>query len=251
MEVLYQGFLQKKISEGALQDLTAHPEALETLALQQTAKVCFGSDNPEAVSANGKLWLAAQVAHKYIAGVLRYDLRRLRSSPFVIAGLERLVSGTIEFGTGTGRHRAQLRGIVDRIDLAPDGAMIVADYKSGHFENKLLALSSIDALFGEAGGQRREIFQGLLYSFMLQGESPNARIEPAFYFLQNIYHPDFDHRITIEGAPVTDVKPLLPQFAEGLQGLLTRIFDPQEDFCQTPDPKTCLHCEFADICSRR
>jgi hypothetical protein len=253
MQIVYTNFLQKEVNPDALQALLAHPEALETLAMQQTAMVYFGSDTDlQPVRDNGKLWITAKIVQKYIRGALQYDMRRTANAPFVIKGLEQDVSSEINFFVNENKYRAQFKGRIDRIDRTADGTTVVVDYKSGYFEDKMLALGNVDALFGEdVNGQRKEIFQGLLYSQMLQNNDVEVtRIEPAFYFLRVIYQDDFDHRIKTDGEPLTDATPLLPQFAEDLQNLLSRIFDPQQSFCQTDDSKNCAFCEFAEICGR-
>jgi hypothetical protein len=251
MQKLYGGLLLKNVNENDFRILLNNHKALETIALQQTAMQYFGSEHEiDAVNNNGKLWLTAQIVLKYVKGTLQYDMRRIADSPFVINGLEYDAEFYVKFNLNGNEQQAHVKGRIDRIDETAHGTKVVVDYKSGWFEDKSLMLASVEALFGDAQQQRKEIFQGMLYALMLRESKGAEQIMPAFYFLRNIYDENFDCAIKYDGAPLTNAVPLLPQFCEGMQALLADIFNHELPFAQTNNHETCEQCEFAHICGR-
>jgi hypothetical protein len=113
-----------------------------------------------------------------------------------------------------------------------------------------MEVKDVELLFGEPKEQHKEIFQTLFYSLIMQQNGASAGIEPALYFLRELYKPEFDHCIKYNGAALTDATPLLPQFTALLQNLIAAIFDPQKPFVQTDDDNACKYCAFAAVCGR-
>jgi CRISPR/Cas system-associated exonuclease Cas4 (RecB family) len=250
MHVLYSDFVQKEVDEQILQQILNNADALETLVLEQVANIYFKDKSAvEAVKSNGKLWLVKQIVQKYAVGVLRYDLCRAQQTPFVIKGLEQPVNSAIASNINGLEQAVQFKGYIDRIDETSHGIKVI-DYKTGKFEDRMLRMNNVESLFGGENEQRKEIFQALLYSLVLHREQQIAGIEPALYFLRNIYRTDFDHHIKNGSEIITDATPFLPQFQTELQNLLANIFDPQQNFVQTDNRKTCDKCAFVAICHR-
>lgn len=140
-------------------------------------------------------------------------------------------------------------GIADRIDVLPDGALRVVDYKTGapHFE-----FDGVERLFdGEGRHRLSNILQTLLYAMMLH-HAEGCDAEPTLYYVRAMNRPDYDPRLDdrelgIRGARYTHYA---ARFEECLRTTLAEMYDPAVPFRQCADADTCQFCDFRTICKR-
>ncbi len=140
-----------------------------------------------------------------------------------------------------------LRGRIDRIDVAPDGAFMVIDYKTGSSRSNLADISAGKALQLPLYIRAVETLTGLpgaagAYYTLRRGE---IRIRPVFW--------DADRRDHFAGYPVTrknaieDVRALvdasLARVGEYLHGIRGGRFPTRQDTSPCPE-----YCGFATIC---
>ncbi len=197
---------------------------------------------------SGNLTLVRNVVERYIRdGVLAYDRTK---SDFVIESVEGIVLHEIERDA---ERRLSLRGFCDRIDRIDRGVRIV-DYKSG---KPHLEFAGVDSLFeGKARTEYANIFQILLYSYMVTRSGSYPSAIPSLYYVSAIGREGFspllvDKSLRGEQSVVDTVSidPLLEQFGERLHTLLDELFDFDRPFTQCPKgDKACDHCDYRTIC---
>ena len=197
---------------------------------------------------SGNLTLVRSVVERYIRdGVLSYDSK---NSEFVIESVEGVVLYDIECEQ---EGRISLRGLCDRIDRIERGVRIV-DYKSG---KPHLEFAGVEALFeGKARTEYANVFQILLYSYMVTRSNAYPSAIPSLYYVSAMGRDDFSPLLVdksqkgeqSEVTPLT-IEPLLEQFGEHLDTLLDEIFDLSRPFTQcAKGDKACDHCDYCTLC---
>ncbi len=78
----------------------------------------------------------------------------------------------------------------------------------------------------------------------------DLQILPGLINRNAIFKPNFQFGIILEKHPLSDVKPLMPEFEERLTVLLQELFSAEQPFDQTPDVKICGYCPYREICER-
>ncbi|MFI3258869.1 MAG: PD-(D/E)XK nuclease family protein [Rikenellaceae bacterium] len=201
---------------------------------------------------SGNLLIVREVISKYIRnGILKYD-GSSDSPKFEIVGNEEVVEHFVKLENGAD---VRLWGICDRIDRLSNGALRVVDYKSGA---EHLTFDGLDALFFGEGKQRQSnIFQTLLYSYMLRQEGGGGQhITPSLYYVRSMNQPDYSPLLmAIEGegrdkvrTPIEDYEPYHKQFEELLRVTLEELFNPEVPFRQCEDKATCEYCDYNELC---
>jgi len=195
----------------------------------------------------GNLLLVKDIVTRYLrGGVMPYDAAH---DGFTVRGLEREVAHAFPFRAGDRELRMKFAGIADRIDVLPDGALRVVDYKTGapHFE-----FDGVERLFdGEGRHRLSNILQTLLYAMMLH-HAEGCDAEPTLYYVRAMNRPDYDPRLDdrelgIRGARYTHYA---ARFEECLRTTLAEMYDPAVPFRQCADADTCQFCDFRTICKR-
>ncbi|MDE6333111.1 MAG: PD-(D/E)XK nuclease family protein, partial [Muribaculaceae bacterium] len=131
--------------------------------------------------------------------------------------------------------------------IAP-GLLRFIDYKTGSDSNK--AGNSIANLF-QGDHSRNAIFQLLVYAEAYHDlVDPSVNILPALHIIKDIVREGVIAPITYNKAPMQPFPALSDEFRPMLNQLFTRIFDPDEPFCQTTDSNNCRYCPFLSICGR-
>ncbi|MFI3247504.1 MAG: PD-(D/E)XK nuclease family protein [Rikenellaceae bacterium] len=242
MEHLYEPLIgvaniEEAIGIIKLRDVEA---AVERAIREQYFKSGGGEDY------SGNLMLVREVVVNYIMrGVLKFDAAH---PDFEIRSVEAAVE---HFAEVEGVGRVRFWGICDRVDSMRDGSIRIVDYKTGapHLE-----FAGVEALFYGAAAQRQSnIFQTLLYSYMISEEGGHKeRITPSLYYVRSMndegYSPlivDKSQKIAIES-----YEDLHSDFSRLLHATLDEIFDESVPFRQCEDPKSCLYCDYSAICCR-
>ncbi len=158
-------------------------------------------------------------------------------SVFKPAEFEKRLEGELPLAVG-GRRTVRFRGYADRIDLGPDGAFRVVDYKRrrseryrGRIETKVL--------------KHRALLQAPLYFLLAQGALGRvdaARSKFVYYFVEDALEGD-DWELALEG----DFWERRGEFDAMLAGLLETI--PRGEFAIRPG-EACGWCEFHSVCRK-
>ncbi|MFI3304230.1 MAG: PD-(D/E)XK nuclease family protein [Rikenellaceae bacterium] len=205
----------------------------------------------DGVELSGSLIIVREVVTKYImGGVLKYDAAHPN---FEVTGNEEEIEHYMELNDG---GYICLRGICDRIDTLSNGSIRVVDYKTSA---EHLEFDGVEALFCGGGRQRQSnIFQTLLYSYMLQEERPHVGcITPSLYYVRQMNRDDYSpNLICVEGEGRAKHRRVVESYADysaefeaHLRTILEELFDTSIPFTQCEDQEnTCTYCDFRKIC---
>ncbi|MFI3306398.1 MAG: PD-(D/E)XK nuclease family protein [Rikenellaceae bacterium] len=254
MQILYGERLQNVTNAAAAIALIKRRDV--EVAVESAIKSNYlrlSDDAAEPVELSGNLLVVREVVTKYIVGgVLKYDAAHPN---FQVEGNEMEILHYLPLSNG---GYIRLRGICDRIDTLSNGNVRVVDYKTGA---EHLEFAGLDALFGGEGKQRQSnIFQTLLYSFMMrEGRYKGRRITPALYYVRRMNQDDYDPSLVcVEGEKRTKTKSPIEcyedyhaEFESHLLQTIEEIFNPDIPFTQCEDQETtCAYCDFQKICRR-
>ncbi len=86
-----------------------------------------------------RAWAAMQTDPEFVelalssdqADAFLHDARALLANYFVLEDPDSVRAVGVELGVEIGQDAMRLRGIIDRLDLTPDGELVVVDYKTG------------------------------------------------------------------------------------------------------------------------
>ncbi|MBQ7214168.1 MAG: PD-(D/E)XK nuclease family protein [Bacteroidales bacterium] len=143
----------------------------------------------------------------------------------------------------------RIGGIIDRMDWH-DGRWRILDYKTGHTDRRIKSLEELFDL--DSGEGNPAAMQLMLYARILSSQPDRSRyaITPGIVNLRELFQDDCDYRLSCDGIPVDDFRPLQTAFDALLQQLLEEIFCSDQPFDQTTDRKRCEYCPFKVICRR-
>ncbi len=200
----------------------------------------------------GALLVARKVLVSYLRRLLEHDRRQ---TPFEMLEMEQTHKTVLQVPTPKGTLHIRVGGIVDRIDrvrmLQPETGesvptLRIVDYKTG---GKPQAAASIDTLFEPRADRPGYIFQTFLYALVLSGEQ-SGPIAPALFFVHKSGSETYSPLISFARAPLTDVRPLLDDFATALQEKLDELFNPDIPFTQTTQEGHCTYCDYRLLCGK-
>ncbi len=250
MQQLYKDIVEKNIvGEGAVKKQLEQITTEQVVSVVDTAirkKYLMSEATSEELS--GNLMLIREVVVKYITGgVLRYDIE---NPPERIIGVEKEVEHFINLSNN---QRVRFMGICDRIDQMADGSLRIVDYKTG---TSHLEFAGVERLFtGEGRDRQSNIFQTLLYSYMLRlDEQQKLRsVTPSLYYVRSMNDPQYSPLLcdkSDKGTALTAYETLHEAFDEQLRTTLTELFDESIPFSACDDILTCKYCDFLSICHR-
>lgn len=230
---LYLPFLGKTIDKNDFLQLKKQVAEVVT----QVYREKFNQQEP------GGLYIIARKAlEEHIGNVLAHDQQK---APFGIVGLEK--RERMVFVTQSGLH-IKLKGTLDRVQRRNNMYEII-DYKTG---TSALEAKTVDILFDNTVEHKKDIFQQLLYTLMLQKSenSPQLAI-PNIYMMSEISARVSNTEISIGKTDLVSGRvEIMKQFEEKLNFLFEEIFSPETPFTQTTYDKNCTYCDFKQICRR-
>jgi len=246
MQSLYERIRGEAAPSASLEELVKSGAVERTVTQVIDETLYSGRSAPEEEYA-GNVLLVRDIVVRYIReGVIPYDLKVLKCSPFVVEGLEQQVD--CDFSIDSVR-RVRFEGKADRIDRFDDGTLRVVDYKTGGVH---LEFNGLDDLFESKNrGLNGNIFQTLLYSLMLwHRQGRDAR--PALYYVRRINRPDFSPNLVDKSMKENEVRysNYRDAFEESLRGKLSELFDFTVPFRPSEEPELCMFCDFKAICRR-
>jgi CRISPR/Cas system-associated exonuclease Cas4 (RecB family) len=230
---IYLSFPGGHVTADAIDKIARDRNAIEQHARDAREKVINIDDG------TGELSLS--VVKKYARKVLEHD-RKL--APFTILALEQAFRMPLE---GNGRV-TWIEGNIDRVDRVATGTRVI-DYKTGIDKPDF---KSIASLFDPGDKQRNKAaFQTILYCLVYAREFPaDPPPVPGMYSVRALFAPKHDDRFFLNGTPIDDVTPLLPEFRERLAALVDEIFSPGLSFAPASRRDKCRSCPYNAICAR-
>ena len=192
----------------------------------------------EFVDLQGKNILIYEILFRYVVRFLEMERDQ---APFRLADLEEKVAIIHAVNE---KLKVNLGGIIDRTD-EKEGITRILDYKTGSASNSASRLE--DLFTQEKHGDKKAIFQTLLYSYIKSVLAGHDSIEPGIIPITKIFDKNFSSSITIDKQPVIfgSVK---AEFLERLNQVLEELFNPTIPFMQTRVEKNCNYCLFRQHC---
>ncbi len=221
-------------------------------AIEKSFRKHFGVRKKRRFELKGRNVVMAEIIRKFVMKILDMDEVY---APFEIVSLEKEgnYQRTLTVNPNGNAYKVSLGADIDRVDRK-DGVIRVIDYKSGKDDKEI---GSVEKVFDRTPGTARKPgrnkagFQTLFYSWLYTSEYGVAdTVVPGLLNIQELFQPDFDLRLKIEGVPLKDSRPCLEIFESKLSELLNEIFSMEQPFDQTEDERKCKFCDFNGICGR-
>jgi RecB family exonuclease len=256
MQLLYTPLIGVHDPRATIRELIGSSE-VERAANSAVAELCAQDDTMRGDGSRGDSSLgdssrgdenwggAIALAHRTITdyinrAILPFDASQPK--PFTIEKLEERIETTMNFGAGDSapsEKTVTFYGIADRVDRLADGTPRVVDYKTGNPANNASALLQMGLYAMMLGGDGVSCGMSGGVSRGVSGGVPGEPQTHLYYV-----------REMLRGGYVPPEVDSGENFRQGLNTMLTELFDSSLPFAQTPDPKPCAWCDFAPICRR-
>lgn len=246
IELLYRPFENKTVDAGALQMLYADKRKIEEVVLQSVAVQYFQMkpEDSSRIKLSGQSILIAAHIRDYILQLLANDIQ---FAPFDIVSLEEKYSMECEVLSGDKKIKIRVGGVVDRIDRTAEGLRII-DYKTGR--NLKLDFKEWSQLVDRTYYDRRkEIFQTLIYSDILERSGIEEPIYPIIYKLDDLFQEEFVPNVIFQGEKLIFQR-VGAEFRTVFAEVLSEMFTVGVSYEQTKDSQKCSYCPYNKICRR-
>jgi ATP-dependent helicase/DNAse subunit B len=246
IELLYRPFENKTVDAGALQMLYADKRKIEDIVRQSVAVKYFQMDPEESprIKLSGQSILIASHIRDYILQLLANDIQ---FAPFQLVSLEKEYSTEYEVSSGDKTFKIRVGGVVDRMDQTADGLRII-DYKTGR--NLKLDFKEWSQLVDRNYYDRRkEIFQTLIYSDILDRSGIEEPIFPLIYKLDDLFQEEFVPNVIFRGDKLIFQR-VANEFRTVFAEVLSEMFAVGSSYDQTKDSQKCSYCPYNKICRR-
>jgi ATP-dependent helicase/DNAse subunit B len=171
----------------------------------------------------------------------------IRFAPFQIVGLEKDFVANYQVVSDEKTYQIRIGGIIDRLDQTADGLRII-DYKTGR--NMKLDFKDWPQLVDRNYFDRRkEIFQTLIYSDIVNRTENHTAIFPVIYKLDDLFDEDFVPSVMFQGEKLS-FHLVADQFNEIFTEVLSEMFSGTNIYDQTKDLQKCSYCPYNKICRR-
>lgn len=248
------------ITKGDIQNAIKDESLLYRLVDQAFKEELFKiKDQKKTPQYNGLQLINREVIANYLKQLLYIDMKL---APFTIKGLEIKVEKTFEFSTPSGTKILRLGGFIDRLDEvsaseSSDNSILgerirVIDYKTGRIPSSLP--KEVESLFdpNELDKHTDYYLQAMLYSYIVkqskQLNPANEPVSPGLLFIQQSGASGYEPTLKFGKEYISDVSPYKEKFFEGLNHLISDIFDPNSQFAPTEDKKRCELCPYKTLC---
>lgn len=248
------------ITKGDIQNAIKDESLLYRLVDQAFKEELFKiKDQKKTPQYNGLQLINREVITNYLKQLLYIDMKL---APFTIKGLEIKVEKTFEFSTPSGTKILRLGGFIDRLDEvsaseSSDNSILgerirVIDYKTGRIPSSLP--KEVESLFdpNELEKHTDYYLQAMLYSYIVKQSKKlnpaNESVSPGLLFIQQSGASGYEPTLKFRKDYISDVSPYKEKFFEGLNHLISDIFDPNSQFAPTEDKKRCELCPYKTLC---
>lgn len=246
MEVLYQPFVNKEVSEKEFVQLLRNKQLIEK-TLIDAFNIHFSElslNHQDVKELQGKNQLVFEVLLKYIRKFIENDAKQ---APIHVLGLEAKIEGKIEVNQSL---VVNVGGIIDRYDRI-DHQIRVMDYKTGGGKDSVADLAH---LFNpEKHSDYKAIFQTLLYCHILSQNHPTYQhIQPCVVWLTSVFNKS-DYSLStgsFSNKKTIVLKAVENEYLDYLMQLLTEIFDANTPFTQTTKAEKCRNCTYQKLCNK-
>lgn len=201
---------------------------------------------------SGICMLVRDVLHDYLVRLLQFDRQQAGTQGFTIRAMEQWCSTELPVPTSQGELTIRTGGIIDRLDLLPDGTLRIVDYKTSLTKK---APSDLESIFQDGHqGASGYYLQTMLYS-MVQCRHHQGPVQPALFYVPSITDPvRYDPTLRLGKDVIVDFHAIEADYRTQLTTLLSRIFEPQGAFTQceaSGKNSPCQYCDYRSLCGRK
>ncbi|MEP1097304.1 MAG: PD-(D/E)XK nuclease family protein [Cyclobacteriaceae bacterium] len=221
-------------------------------AIEKAFRKHFGMGEKRKFELKGRNVVMAEIIRKFVVEILEMDEAY---APFEVVSLEKEdnYKRKLSVGTNGSSYQINLGADIDRVDRK-DGTVRVIDYKSGRDDKEMVSIEKVfDRTSGSTwkAGRNKAGFQTMFYAWLYASKKGTEdAVVPGLLNMQELFQPDFDLRLKMDGKPLADARPHLEVFESKLNELLTEIYSMEQPFDQTEDEGKCKWCDFKGICGR-
>ena len=97
--------------------------------------------------------------------------------------------------------------------------------------------------------RRKEIFQTLIYSDIVNRSENHSAIFPVIYKLDNLFDEEFVPNVIYQGDKLS-FQQVAGEFSGIFSDVLSEMFSGTNTYDQTKDLQKCSYCTFNEICRR-
>jgi hypothetical protein len=246
MKDIYNNYLNTVLSSDFIDALIKDESYLLNI-IDQAINENYNSDLFRPLS--GSDAIIRDILHFYLQRILKTDKDL---APFTIIELERSFNFVISLELSGKITKIRTGGNIDRIDSL-NGRIRIVDYKTGETVQKV---NSIGDLFKE--DRRKDLdgwLQTILYCEAYLDVNPGIAVRPSIYRVKELSAENFSDTLKIgEGKNsdfrLEDYQMIRNDFLEGLEGLISAIFSPEEPFRMTSNTSKCGYCPYSALCQR-
>lgn len=259
-EELYKDFSSsgRMITEELIDKLSEKVH-LEEIVDNMFKREIFGDDKSlwKEINYNGMQLISREVIIRYLQRLLEIDKKL---APFNILAAEADVFDKFKINTADKTHDVKIGGRIDRLDLVTNKDtgkrnIRVVDYKTGSKDIEG-AIASVSEIFDtEKGNDKKHkdyYLQAMLYSTIVRHDmnfNPNGiSVSPALIFIQKSFTENYDPTLYIGKEKILDIEDYEKEFKDGIQKVLSDIFNKTLPFYPTDNEKTCTFCPYKEIC---
>jgi hypothetical protein len=224
-----------------------HIETMQGLAPMVTDHVFneeLGAENYQL----GKNLLIYRVSKRFVENFLAFQKQLLaddtgKGFDTVVTNLEQPLAAPFNVGGVD----VKIAGMADRIEQSGNDIRII-DYKTGKVDNNELKFSSWDDLI--LFPDYAKSFQLLTYAWLFHQSNPGVHgsLRPSIVAFTKLSDGLKECITPFNAGYITDED--LVAFEGVLNQLLTRLFNTEEEFYQTPEKQNCRYCIYNSICNR-
>lgn len=246
MEMLYGSIGGHEVTKNDIENLINNSESVNSIIEKAFIEVyCKSEKNALPINLSGRNQLILSLVKKLINRILVVDMSR---APFIINALEQAISSVVELDTTEGKRLIRMGGVIDRLEVKNNTAVIV-DYKTGGYNTKG-SYKLIDELFNPKNSKKsKDIFQIFTYCYLLKNETEFVDIIPQLWYVRNAA-TDYMPGVICDKELVLSFNLKFQEFHERLMILLSEIFDTTIPFTQTKNSESCKYCDYSIICQR-
>lgn len=246
IELLYKPLIHKTVEVSTLKLLRGDSRRIDEVIHQAMAVKYYQLTPEEApkLQIGGQSILIASHMRNYIHQLIENDIK---FAPFKILGLEKEYSTTYDVTSDGQKHRLPIGGIIDRLDETDEGLRII-DYKTGR-NMKLDFKDWVQLIDRGDKDRRKEIFQTLIYSDIVNRTEHHQSIFPAIYKLDDLFDEEFVPNVIYNGEKLSYQK-VEKEFNEVFSLVLSEMLSVTNSYDQVKDPQKCTYCAYNKICRR-
>ncbi len=186
-----------------------------------------------------KLFITAVIGN--LKRLLRYDEANV---PFIVKDTEDKIKVVVS-------HRGlelTFKGIIDRVDEMPSGAMRLVDFKTGKESKNISGKLTMDDLWTRDEQKAKEVRQTLLYTYFYHEQHKQLGLpEPHLYF-SRANAGTVDSKVSLKDGDI-DLE-MIKAFEQHLFDEIDNMLSEELIIDQTTKEDHCKFCDFKSMCGR-